>query len=208
MGGSGKRRVIKICNKLRIHEVLDDVQKKEVLRFPDVSSTPKFSELKLLESVYSREEGLKFYKANTRSRSFKPSRITTDIIDKYMEKTIPDRLQYRPLRKDLDREQAARSFWSMISSELQWTWPKENNARVIATGSMLSESPLLKKIVKDLGAEVLPSMETWQSTFPLQIDPQFTLEYSSLDDLIKYLRKKECQNVISYTFFDNAFDLN
>lgn len=173
-----------------------------------MSDIPKYSELKLLELLYPQNEQLKLYPVRTKSRCFRPSRVTEVIIDKYLEETLPRKLQYRPIRKDLDRRQAVRSFWSMINSELQWTWPKEEGAKVIATGSLLNQSPFLRKIVEDHGGELMPELFNWQAVYATHIQPEFTLEHENFEAMVMNLKRKEAPNVISYSFFDNMFDLN
>lgn len=195
---------LEIVRRLRLYELLSPQASQTILKAKNTYDKRVYTELELLEELLPRDKELKLYDSiKNRGMNFFPTFINESIIDKYLEETLPAKLDYRPIKKDVDRREAVRSFWSMISSEIRFTWPKEHG-EIVATGSLIEDSPLIQSIIERLGGRCLSTFAGTKPT-PIQIDPTLTRHFSSVRDAVLYFERKEFEDTVSPLRFGPSF---
>ena len=191
--------------RLRLYELLTPKEAQTILKAKTTTNSSIYSEIALLDNLAPSLDSLKMYNQKSKSQNFFPSLLIDGIINKYLEETIPRALEYRPLKKDMDRREAVRSFWSMISSELHHTWPKEDGISVVVTGHLLDSSSYLQSIVSRLGGTAIKTKNTGTDSLSLPISEGLIRPFSSVKEAVVYFEKEEFEDVVSPLNFDSSF---
>lgn len=172
-----------------------------------ISATPVFDELDLLGDLLPESADISNLLTFAKCHNFFPSLKGKPIIEEYLKETKPRKLQIRPIKGDSNQAEAAIRYWSVVFSSLKATWPKKQQVKVMATGSLLDQSKQVRNIVQKLGGDVVVDEDLLGvgdgRPIAINLDDLLQVKLSSVDAMLLYLHRTDRLDSISFTLFDD-----